>query len=81
MKDKNQKNNKKLKEGNVIKTAIRLKNDTVMVFDAEGEQIPRYQGHYKDVKGSILRDANSNTVFNHWFGHAIKPESISKENW
>ena len=53
----------------MIKTVIRLKNNMVMVFDTEGEQVPEYQGKYEDVKGRILRDASTGTVFNHWFGH------------
>ncbi|MFC2001473.1 hypothetical protein ACFLUZ_03085 [Chloroflexota bacterium] len=65
----------------MIKTVIRLKNDMVMVFDAEGEQIPGYQGQYECVKEGILRDALSGTVFNHWFGHTIKPESVSEKSW
>ena len=36
----------------VIKTAIRFQNDMVMVFDKRGEQIPKYQGQYEEVKES-----------------------------
>ena len=38
----------------MIKTIIRLSNNTVMVFDAAGEQLPDYQGQYEDVKEKIL---------------------------
>jgi len=65
----------------VIKSVIRLKNNMVLVFDAEGEQIPEYQGQYQDVKGSILRDAPPGTVFTHWFNRAEKPEVVSRESW
>ena len=46
-----------------IKTAIRLRNDMVMVFDERGEQIPEYQGQYRKVKEGILRDTSLDTVF------------------
>jgi len=65
----------------VIKSVIRIKNNMVLVFDAEGEQIPEYQGQYQDVKGSILGDAPLGTVFTHWFNRADEPEVVSKGNW
>lgn len=64
-----------------IKTIIRLMNDMVMVFDAEGEQIPEYQGQYEDVKASILRDAPVGAIFNHWFDTTVVPMNISRETW
>jgi len=65
----------------MIRTVIRLRNDMVMVFDAEGEQLSEYQGHYEDVKRAILNDALPATVFNHWFGHAVKAEAVVKARW
>ena len=65
----------------MIKTVIRLRNNLVMVFDTEGEQVPDYQGQYEDVKDQILRDAQSETVFNHWFGHTLKPRSVTRRDW
>ena len=65
----------------MIKTIIRLKNDMVMVFDAEGEQVSEYQGQYEDVKGSILRDAPPDAVFTRWFGYRDEPETIYREGW
>ena len=65
----------------MIKTIIRLQNDMVMVFDAEGEQIPRYQGQYEDVRGNILRDALPEAVFAHWFDYDDEPETIPKKDW
>jgi len=49
----------------MIRTAIRLPNDTVMVFDEDGEQLPEYQGKYKDVRDSILEKAPADCVFAH----------------
>ena len=65
----------------VIKSVYRLKNDTVMVFDTEGEQVPKYQGQYEDVKESILREVPSDAVLSHWFDNAMEPEVVTKENW
>jgi len=65
----------------VIKTVIRIKNDYVIVFDEDGEQIPGYQGHYNDVKAKILTDAPAGSVFNHWFGSSREPEKVTGETW
>jgi hypothetical protein len=65
----------------MIKTVIRMKNDMVMVFDEEGEQIPEYQGHYVDVKAKILADAPAGSVFNHWFGHSLQPDIVEDKVW
>ena len=65
----------------VIEMIIRLRNDAVMVFDADGEQMPEYQGKYEDVKGNILRDAPPDEVFTRWFNHADRPKFVSKEDW
>ena len=65
----------------MIKTVIRLQNDMVMVFDADGEQIPEYQGQYEDVKGKILRDATPDAVFAHGFSIIIEPEIMLRKEW
>ncbi len=65
----------------VIKSVYRIKNDTVMVFDAEGEQVPEYQGRYEDVKESILREAPSDAVLSHWFDNTMESEVMTQENW
>ncbi|HEY82061.1 MAG TPA: hypothetical protein G4O01_02085 [Dehalococcoidia bacterium] len=64
-----------------IKTAIRLKNGMVMVFDSKGEQIPEYQGWYEVVRGSILRDAPPSAMFCHWFDCEAAPEIVYQEVW
>ncbi len=65
----------------MIKTVIRIKNDMVMVFDERGEQLPEYQGHYADVKEKIMANAPAGSVFNHWFGHELKPVPVTGSAW
>lgn len=65
----------------MIKTVIRLQNSMVMTFDAEGEQIPEYQGYYEDVKRHILRDAPPAAVFAHWFNYADESTTVPKGDW
>ncbi len=47
----------------MIKTVIKIQSDGVMVFDDGGEQIPKYQGNYEEVRESILRDATPGAMF------------------
>ncbi|MFC2015283.1 hypothetical protein ACFLUP_04775 [Chloroflexota bacterium] len=47
----------------MIKTVIRCPDNMVMVFDENGEQIPLYQGQYKDVRRDILIYAPPTTIF------------------
>jgi hypothetical protein len=65
----------------MIKTVIRIKNDMVMVFDENGDEMPEYQGYYNDVKDRILADARVDSVFNHWFGHSLKPDGVAPLCW
>ncbi len=65
----------------MINSVVRLKDDTVMVFDDRGGQMPAYQGHYDDVREKILRDAPPSAVFLHWFGSNDVPEAVSREEW
>lgn len=65
----------------MIQKIIRLKNDTVMVFDEEGEQMPEYQGRYDDVRDRIMADAPAGAVFNHWFGYSFKSEEVAPKSW
>jgi hypothetical protein len=65
----------------MISEVIRLKNDMVMVFDEEGEQLPEYQGLYAEVKDRILADAPAGAVFNHWFGYSLKPDIVLTKIW
>ena len=65
----------------VINTVIKSQNGTVMAFDADGEQIPEYQGQYDDVKESILRDAPTDALFTHWFDDGVRPLVVSREDW
>ena len=65
----------------MIKTAIRFKNNMVMVFDKRGEQIPKYQGQFEGVKESILRDAPPEAVFSHGFGDDFELKVVPREQW
>ena len=65
----------------MIKTVIRARNNMVIVFNTKGEQITEYQGQYDAVREKILADAPQGAVFNHWFGHAAKPEAVPAEYW
>ena len=65
----------------MIKTAIRFKNDMVVVFDESGEEIPEYRGQYEEVKESILRDAPPDAVFSHGFTNSGKSSEVPREEW
>ena len=65
----------------MIKTAIRFRNNMVMVFDKGGEQIPRYQGQYEKVKESILGDALPDTIFALGFTDAGELRKVPREEW
>ncbi len=64
-----------------IKTAVRLKNNMVMVFDEKGDQIPEYQGQYDDVKHSILKDAPLNALFVHLSDYETELRKVPREKW
>jgi len=65
----------------VIKTAIRFKNNMVMVFDKRGEQIHKYQGQCEDVKESILKDAPPDTIFALGFTETGELLKVPREEW
>lgn len=65
----------------MVKTVIRCLNNMVMVFDKKGEQIPKYQGEYEDVKESILKDAPPSAVFSHGFGGDFELKIVPREEW
>jgi len=65
----------------VIKIAIRLKNNMVLVFNDEGEQIPKYTGQYEEVKESILKDAPPDAIFAHGFTNSGELRKVTREEW
>jgi hypothetical protein len=65
----------------MIKTIIRCPNNMVMVFDKKGEQIPEYQGQYREVKESILKDTPLNAVFGYLFDSEPELRKIPREEW
>ena len=65
----------------MIKIAIRLKNNMVLVFDEEGELIPEYQGQYEEVREGILKDAPPGAVLAHGFTDASELRKVPREEW
>lgn len=66
----------------MIKNVYKWQDGMVMVFDKKGEQIPKYQGQYEDVKESILKDAPPDTVFSHGFwDEAELLKVVPREEW
>jgi len=65
----------------VIKTVIKCANGMTLVFDKRGEQIPKYQGQYGEVKGKILKNAPTDAVFGYFPNEESELKIISKEEW
>ena len=65
----------------MIKTVIRCSNDMVMVFDKKGEQIPEYQGQYREVKGKIIEDAPPSAVFGYFSDYDTEQQIVPREEW
>jgi len=65
----------------MIKTVVRFPNDMVMVFDEKGEQIPKCQGQYEDVKGGILKDAPLSAEFGHDYNDQGELNTVPREEW
>lgn len=65
----------------MIKTVIRSQNNMVMVFDKKGEQIPKYQGQYEEVKEGVLKDAPSDAIFAYGFTNIGELRKVSREEW
>ncbi len=64
-----------------IRTVYRLSNDVVMVFDAQGEQIPEYQGQYREVREHILRDAPADAIFGYLLLPGAELRRVTREEW
>ena len=65
----------------MIKSVIRCPNDMVIVFDEDEEQIPQYQGRYREVKRRILEDAPPGAVFGRWFDFETDIRTVPREEW
>lgn len=65
----------------MIASVIRTRNDMVMVFDEEGQEIPELQGPYAGVKAEIFERANGETSFKHWYGTSPSPAIVRAEEW
>lgn len=46
-----------------LKMVFKLSGNMVVALDASSQQSPAHQGHYRDVKQKILRDADEKTRF------------------
>jgi len=49
----------------MIKNVIKFSNCIVMCFNEKGEQMPKYQGRYEQVKAKILAHAPESAEFFH----------------
>ena len=65
----------------MIKTVLRWQNGMVIVFDKRGEQIPKYQGQYEEVKENVLKDAPPEAVFSHGYGDDFELKVIPRGEW
>ncbi len=72
---------KRREDKQVIKSVFKWLNGMVMVFDKKGEQIPKYQGQYEDVKENILKDAPPDAVFSHDFEDSFELNVVPREEW
>lgn len=64
----------------MIDYVIKFSNGVVVVFNEKDEQMPEYQGRYKDVRDKILTDAPESTRFFRavWM---ISGDEIPREKW
>ncbi len=69
------------KDQQVIYSAIKAQNGMVLVFDEKGEQIPRYQGQYEEVKRHILEQAPPCAVFSYAFDYESGLKTVPREEW
>jgi len=65
----------------MIKAAIKFRNNMIMVFDENGEQIPKYQGKYEELKESVLKDAPPDVIFAHGFSDTGGLMKVSRAEW
>ncbi len=75
------KTSKDRRKTTMIKTVIKSADGMVMVFDKMGEQIPQYQGHYKEVKELILRDAPPEARFGCFPNSGQELMIVPREEW
>jgi len=64
----------------MIQQVIRFGNDMVIVLDEKGEQMPEYQGRYKEVKDKILADAPPDAKF-YLSGWPLLGTNVKREEW
>lgn len=64
-----------------IKSVIKTPDDSVIVLDERGEQIPPYQGRYEEVKPDIMKDAPSTAIFSHVIDGQTELTIVPREQW
>ena len=65
----------------MIRTVIRFPHNMVMVFDGIGEQIPKYQGQYDEVREIILEDTPPDAAFSYFSDYGAEFKLVSREDW
>lgn len=65
----------------MIKTVIKSADGMVIVFDKRGEQIPKYQGRYEEVREGVLRDAPPETRFGYFPDNELELRIVPREEW
>ena len=64
----------------MISDVIKFQNGIVMVFDETGEQIPKYQGRYEQVKAEILAHAPKTAKFFHGVWN-VSGNAVPRKEW
>jgi len=64
----------------MINNVIKFSNGIVLCFNEKGEQMPKYQGRYKDVRAKILAHAPKSAEFFHgaW---KISSNAVPRKEW
>ena len=65
----------------MIKIAIRFQDDTVAVFEKNGEQLPQYQGQYEVVWRRVRKEAPADAVFAYGMTSSSELQRVSREEW
>lgn len=64
-----------------IAEVIVWQNDMVMVFDDKGNQMPDYQGPYKQVQRKIRNVYNGLLTFGNWHTKKLSNDPRDVDDW